>query len=107
MVITLAKEHRKRAKQRLRDRPEKLAELKEILADFEQFCWRMLKIKTKDGRIMLLVLNDAQRKFVRSCFRNDREASVLLPVFVLFLTRERWLLQGSTAFLRQPLQAYR
>lgn len=68
MVITLAKEHRKRAKRRLKQRPEKLAELKEVLADFEQFCRRMLKIKTKDGRIMPLVLNDAQRKFVREVF---------------------------------------
>jgi hypothetical protein len=72
MVITLAKEHRKRAKRRLKQRPEKLAELKEILADFEQFCWRMLKIKTKNGRIMPLTLNDAQRKFVREVFGQIR-----------------------------------
>ncbi|MCP3807140.1 DNA packaging protein [Paenibacillus sp. Lou8.1] len=72
MVITLAKEHRKRAKRRLKQRPEKLAELKEVLADFEQFCWRMLKIKTKDGRIMPLTLNDAQREFVREVFEQIR-----------------------------------
>ncbi|KAF6561976.1 DNA packaging protein [Paenibacillus sp. EKM202P] len=82
MVITLAKEHRKRAKRRLRDRPEKLDELKGILADFEQFCWRMLKIKTKSGRIMPLTLNDAQRTFVREVFRQIEAGK---PVRIIIL----------------------
>ncbi|MDN4078186.1 DNA packaging protein [Paenibacillus polymyxa] len=82
MVITLAKEHRKRAKQRLRDRPKKLDELKGILADFEQFCWRMLKIKTKSGRIMPLTLNDAQRTFVREVFRQIEAGK---PVRIIIL----------------------
>ncbi|MGM1023006.1 MAG: DNA packaging protein [Bacillota bacterium] len=82
MVITLAKEHRKRAKRRLRDRPEKLDELKRILADFEQFCWRMLKIKTKVGRIMPLTLNDAQRKYVRVVF-SQIEAGKPVRIIIL------------------------
>ncbi|MGZ0042072.1 DNA packaging protein [Paenibacillus ottowii] len=82
MVITLAKEHRKRAKRRLRDRPEKLDELKGILADFEQFCWRMLKIKTKSGRIMPLTLNNAQRTFVREVFRQIEAGK---PVRIIIL----------------------
>ncbi|MFW9331776.1 DNA packaging protein [Paenibacillus polymyxa] len=82
MVITLAKEHRRRAKRRLRDRPEKLDELKGILADFEQFCWRMLKIKTKSGRIMPLTLNDAQRTFVREVFRQIEAGK---PVRIIIL----------------------
>ncbi|RPE10559.1 DNA packaging protein [Paenibacillus polymyxa] len=82
MVITLAKEHRKRAKRRLKQRPEKLAELKEVLADFEQFCWRMLKIKTKVGRIMPLTLNDAQRKFVRVVF-SQIEAGKPVRIIIL------------------------
>ncbi|UMY55352.1 MULTISPECIES: DNA packaging protein [Paenibacillus] len=82
MVITLAKEHRKRAKQRLRDRPKQLDELKGILADFEQFCWRMLKIKTKSGRIMPLTLNDAQRTFVREVFRQIEAGK---PVRIIIL----------------------
>ncbi|APQ57699.1 DNA packaging protein [Paenibacillus polymyxa] len=82
MVITLAKEHRKRAKRRLRDRPEKLDELKGVLADFEQFCWRMLKIKTKSGRIMPLTLNDAQRTFVREVFRQIEAGK---PVRIIIL----------------------
>lgn len=82
MVITLAKEHRKRAKRRLRDRPGKLDELKRILADFEQFCWRMLKIKTKSGRIMPLMLNDAQRTFVREVF-SQIEAGKPVRIIIL------------------------
>ncbi|CCC85586.1 DNA packaging protein Gp17 [Paenibacillus polymyxa M1] len=82
MVITLAKEHRKRAKRRLRDRPEKLDELKEILSDFERFCWRFLKIKTKSGRIMPLTLNDAQRTFVREVFRQIEAGK---PVRIIIL----------------------
>jgi hypothetical protein len=82
MVITLAKEHRKRAKRRLRDRPEKLDELKGILADFEQFCWRMLKIKTKVGRIMPLTLNNAQRIFVREVF-SQIEAGKPVRIIIL------------------------
>lgn len=63
MVVALAKEHRRRIKRRLQDRPEKLAELKGILSDFEQFCFRMLKIKNKLGQMVPLILNDAQRRY--------------------------------------------
>ncbi|MCI1776564.1 MULTISPECIES: DNA packaging protein [Paenibacillus] len=63
MVISLAKEHRRRIKRKLQQRPEKLEELRVILSDFEQFCFRMLKIKNKSGEMVPLVLNDAQRRY--------------------------------------------
>lgn len=63
MVIALAREHRRRIKRKLQQRPEKLAELKQILSDFERFCFRMLKIKDKSGALVRLILNDAQRRY--------------------------------------------
>lgn len=68
MVISLAKEHRRRIKRKLSNRPEKLEELKEILSDFEQFCFRMLKIKNKSGEMVPLILNDAQRRYASKVF---------------------------------------
>ncbi|OAB34132.1 DNA packaging protein [Paenibacillus glacialis] len=70
MVITLAKEHRKRISRKLKDRPEKLAELKMILTHFEQFCFRMLKIKTKTGEIVPFELNVAQIEFANTVFKD-------------------------------------
>ncbi|MCM3699204.1 DNA packaging protein [Paenibacillus macerans] len=70
MVISLAREHRRRIKRKLRQRPEKLEELKEILSDFEQFCFRMLKIKDKSGKMVRLILNDAQRRYVAKVFED-------------------------------------
>lgn len=70
MVIKLAREHRRRIKRKLLNKPEKLAELKVILSDFEQFCFRMLKIKTKTGDIVPLVLNAAQLRFADTVFRD-------------------------------------
>jgi hypothetical protein len=70
MVIKLAREHRRRIKRKLLNKPEKLAELRVILSDFEQFCFRMLKIKTKSGDIVPLVLNAAQLRFADTVFRD-------------------------------------
>lgn len=70
MVITLAKEHRKRISRKLKNRPEKLAELKMILTHFEQFCFRMLKIKTKTGEIVPFELNVAQIEFANTVFKD-------------------------------------
>ncbi|AWP30758.1 DNA packaging protein [Paenibacillus sp. Cedars] len=70
MVISLAKEHRRRIKRKLQQRPEKLEELRAILSDFEQFCFRMLKIKNKSGEMVPLVLNDAQRRYAAKVFED-------------------------------------
>lgn len=40
----------------------------ELLNDFEQFCARCLKIKTKEGKILPFILNDAQRNFAKKVF---------------------------------------
>lgn len=82
MVISLAKEHRRRIKRKLRNRPEKLEELKEILSDFEQFCFRMLKIKNKSGEMVPLVLNDAQRRYASKVFA---DISASKPVRIVIL----------------------
>ncbi|MEK5162062.1 DNA packaging protein [Paenibacillus sp. FSL R5-0527] len=82
MVVTLAKEHRRRIKRRLRDKPEKLAELKGILSDFEQFCFRMLKIKNKLGQMVPLILNDAQRRYAMKVIA-DLEAGRPVRIIIL------------------------
>ncbi|GIO84542.1 terminase [Paenibacillus faecis] len=82
MVVTLAKEHRRRIKRRLRDNPEKLAELKGILSDFEQFCFRMLKIKNKLGQMVPLILNDAQRRYAMKVIA-DLEAGRPVRIIIL------------------------
>lgn len=80
--MTLAKEHRRRIKRRLRDKPEKLAELKGILSDFEQFCFRMLKIKNKLGQMVPLILNDAQRRYAMKVIA-DLEAGRPVRIIIL------------------------
>ncbi|MFF3923553.1 hypothetical protein [Paenibacillus lactis] len=82
MVISLAKEHRRRIKRKLRQRPEKLEELKEILSDFELFCFRMLKIKNKSGEIVPLILNDAQRRYASKVFADISDGK---PVRIVIL----------------------
>lgn len=82
MVISLAKEHRRRIKRKLQQRPEKLEELRAILSDFEQFCFRMLKIKNKSGEMVPLVLNDAQRRYAAKVFE---DISAGKPVRIIIL----------------------
>ncbi len=82
MVIALAKEHRRRIKRRLQQRPDKLTELKAILLDFEQFCYRMLKIKDKSGAMVRLILNDAQRRYAAKVFE-DLEAGKPVRIIIL------------------------
>jgi len=82
MVISIAQEHRRRIKRKLQQRPEKLEELKAILSDFEQFCFRMLKIKDKSGAMVRLILNDAQRRYAAQVFR-DIAASKPVRIIIL------------------------
>lgn len=82
MVIALAKEHRLRIKRKLQQRPDKLSELKAIVMDFEQFCFRMLKIKNKSGAMVRLVLNDAQRRYATKVFE-DLEAGKPVRIIIL------------------------
>ncbi|HBU81750.1 MAG TPA: DNA packaging protein [Paenibacillus sp.] len=82
MVIALAKEHRRGIKRKLQQRPDKLAELKAILLDFEQFCYRMLKIKDKSGAMVRLILNDAQRRYAAKVFE---DIAVGKPVRIIIL----------------------
>ncbi|WP_255319917.1 hypothetical protein [Paenibacillus amylolyticus] len=82
MVIALAKEHRRRIKRRLQQRPDRLTELKAILLDFEQFCYRMLKIKDKSGAMVRLILNDAQRRYAAKVFE-DLEAGKPVRIIIL------------------------
>jgi len=70
MVISLAREHRRRIKRKLKQRPDKLEELKSILSDFEQFCFRMLRIKDKSGAMVRLILNNAQRRYATKVFED-------------------------------------
>lgn len=81
-MIALAKEHRRRIKRKLQQRPDKLAELKAILLDFEQFCFRMLKIKDKSGAMVRLILNDAQRRYATKVFE-DLEAGKPVRIIIL------------------------
>ncbi|UOK65344.1 hypothetical protein MT997_13965 [Paenibacillus sp. OVF10] len=87
MVIALAKEHRRRIKRKLQQRPDKLAELKAILLDFEQFCYRMLKIKDKSGAMVRLILNEAQRRYAAKVIE-DLEAGS--PFGSSFLKPGKW-----------------
>lgn len=82
MVIALAREHRRRIKRRLQGKPDKLAELKEILFDFELFCFRMLKIKNKLGEVVRLELNDAQRRYAEQVLQDIAEGK---PVRIIIL----------------------
>lgn len=82
MVVALAKEHQRRIKRRLQQRPDKLTELKAILLDFEQFCYRMLKIKDKSGAMVRLILNDAQRRYAAKVFE-DLEAGKPVRIIIL------------------------
>jgi hypothetical protein len=82
MVIKLAKEHTKKISRKLKKMPDKLAELKDIILDFEQFCFRMLKIKTKDGEIKPLILNKAQKKFADTVFEGIKAGK---PVRIIIL----------------------
>lgn len=82
MVIALAREHRRRIKRRLQGNPDKLAELKEILFDFELFCFRMLKIKNKLGEVVRLELNDAQRRYTEQVLQDIAEGK---PVRIIIL----------------------
>ncbi|MDQ1236687.1 hypothetical protein QE450_004185 [Paenibacillus sp. SORGH_AS306] len=66
MVIALAREHQRRIKQKLQARPDKLAESKGILFNFELFCFLMLRIKNKQGKVVPLELNAAQRRYAQS-----------------------------------------
>ncbi|WP_260985398.1 DNA packaging protein [Paenibacillus xylanexedens] len=81
-MIALAKEHRRRIKRKLQQRPDKLTELKEILLDFEQFCYRMLKIKDKSGAMVRLILNDAQRRYAAKVIE-DLEAGKPVRIIIL------------------------
>lgn len=82
MVIALAKEHQRRIKRKLQTRPDKLAELKGILFDFELFCFRMLKIKNKQGKVVPLELNDAQRRYAERVFHDIASGK---PVRIIIL----------------------
>lgn len=82
MVIKLAKEHIRKIKKRYKDNPVKIEELKEILADFEQFCYKFLKIKTKEGGIAPLILNAAQKEYADEVFRQIAEGK---PVRIIIL----------------------
>ncbi|WP_305025660.1 DNA packaging protein [Paenibacillus lacisoli] len=59
-----------------------MAELKQILFSFKEFCLRMLKIKTKDGDIKPLVLNTAQITFAEKVFA-DIMAGKLVRIIIL------------------------
>lgn len=82
MVIKLAKEHIRKVKKRYKDNLAKIDELKEILADFEQFCYKFLKIKTKEGGIAPLILNAAQKEYAAEVFRQIAEGK---PVRIIIL----------------------
>ncbi|WP_246565346.1 DNA packaging protein [Paenibacillus faecis] len=59
-----------------------MAELKGILSDFEQFCFRMLKIKNKLGQMVPLILNDAQRRYAMKVIA-DLEAGRPVRIIIL------------------------
>ena len=96
MVISLAKEHRRRIKRKLQQRPEKLEELRAILSDFEQFCFRMLKIKNKSGEMVPLVLNDAQRRYAAKVFEDIAAGK---PVRIIILKARQMGLSTVTEAL--------
>ncbi|UED70685.1 DNA packaging protein [Brevibacillus sp. HD3.3A] len=54
----------------------------EILNDFEKFCAKCLKIKTKEGAILPFILNDAQKKLANIVFDRIAEGK---PVRIIIL----------------------
>ncbi|MEZ2661422.1 DNA packaging protein, partial [Aneurinibacillus aneurinilyticus] len=66
--IELATEIRNKMKRLAKKDRAKAEAAKEILFDFEAFCAKCLKIKTKDGSLKRLILNAAQKELVRVVF---------------------------------------
>ncbi|UKS30060.1 DNA packaging protein [Paenibacillus sp. HWE-109] len=62
--------------------PEKMAELKLSMDDFELFCKDNLKIKTKKGVMVPLTLNKAQRKLAETVFDQIEKGK---PVRIIIL----------------------
>ncbi|MED0679688.1 DNA packaging protein [Aneurinibacillus thermoaerophilus] len=67
-TLELALEHRKRISAKYRKKPKAIKQVKAILEDFERFCAKCLRIKTKDGALRPLILNEAQKKLARTVF---------------------------------------
>ncbi|ERI10239.1 hypothetical protein [Aneurinibacillus aneurinilyticus] len=82
MVIKLAKEHIRKIKKRYKNNPAKIDELKEIFADFEQFCYKFLKIKTKDGKIKPLILNEAQKQYAEEVFQQIKNGKTVRVIIL-------------------------
>ncbi|MED0673129.1 DNA packaging protein [Aneurinibacillus aneurinilyticus] len=66
-MIEIAREIKKKIRRFAKNKGrEKALRLIDIIQDFEQFCARCLRIKTKEGGIVPLILNDAQKKLVET-----------------------------------------
>lgn len=82
MYVNLAGEIKRKLKNEYRNNPKGLEELKGNLDDFEAFCFEYLRIKTKTGDIVPLVLNDAQKKLARTVFEEIKKGK---PVRIIIL----------------------
>ena len=86
MIITkdtLAKEIKFRIKLYKRSAgKEKAKQVVNALYDFECFCEKYLKIKTKKGTIEPFVLNEAQRQFIRAVFEEYQKGK---PIRIIIL----------------------
>ncbi|MNW38168.1 Terminase-like family protein [compost metagenome] len=80
--VNLAGELKRKLKDEYRDDSEGLKEFKGNLDNFEAFCFAFLRIKTKTGDIVPLVLNDAQKKLARTVFEQIKKGK---PVRIIIL----------------------
>lgn len=81
-MINFAKEIRAKVESLKKKDAAKGKKAELILADFEQFASRCLRIKTKEGKIVPFVLNDAQKRFSRMVFELLRKGK---PVRIIIL----------------------
>lgn len=67
-MIEIASEIKKKINKLAKKSRDKAQAVVDLLFDFEAFCAKCLKIKTKEGGIVPLVMNDAQRKLAQTVF---------------------------------------
>jgi len=68
-MIEFAKEIKSKIQSLAKKNKEKAIKAHDLLNDFESFTAKCLKIKTKEGKLLPFVMNDAQRNFAQKVFK--------------------------------------
>ncbi|NKQ20677.1 DNA packaging protein [Brevibacillus laterosporus] len=68
-MIEFAKEIKSKIQSLAKKNKDKGKKAYDLLNDFERFAAKCLKIKTKEGKLLPFVLNDAQRNFAQKVFK--------------------------------------